>query len=296
MTMTRLFNAKDEVQYEATLNELQVADFLVTKGVSIQLEPAVQKRTGEQGRPDIGLNLDQPAYLDVTRFRFSVLDAWEECLEGSIGALRKCLGNDGCGKIVSIDIPLEARQTPLTVEHARQLAPHILTEDSGKFEVRWQTHRIVVSWFKVPVNLVDGELQVGSEELDFLCTVKGANPNLSAVIHFNEPDIEATDLLVKALRTRVDEKRKQFTAPAPYLIAIRVGHFQQFLSPIAEIVVNRLWTNPQYHRISGIILFVPQEEFVITPDRKELSKFNVLFNPAATYPVSPSFRAQLTAR
>jgi hypothetical protein len=283
-----LLQAKKSVAFEATLSELQFCDLLISSGVPIELEPVVPKKSGEEGRPDLLAKLGAGVFIDVTRFCFSALDEWSASSELIAKELLKELGSDkGGGKLIQVTLPLESRDIRLERDDIRELAEHIMSEETGTSRISQPAFLVDFRWKTYPVIKVGETATITMETCDWRAT--GENAGFSAMIESSYPPIDASELLVKAIRARLDEKRKQFTAELPFVLAIRLGNKQQFPGVVFEIAKKRLWSNPQYRRISGILIFEHYDSFSKNLDRTKKVVIRGEPNPNAANPLPQEF-------
>lgn len=289
-----LLEATEETQFEATLSELQFGSFLAAHDLHIEYEPPIKKRSGETGKPDFRIHSSGvDIFVDVTRFRYRVLIQWEKTMKQWVDLLLERLGFAAAGKNVNIVLPLEARGLPLPDETAIFLASKIMSHESGDLSHPGPEGSIAhVVWRSVPVILDQspGEKVIRATISANNLVITAIPEGFSAVVGASLPEVQATNLLLKAIRQRLDEKRQQFTTEAPFLVCLRTGHIQEFTQSILELAGQRLWPNQQYRRVSGLLVFFPRMTFEAEQGAGKPPYAYRNLNPNAVHPVPTSLR------
>ena len=64
-----------------------------------------------------------------------------------------------------------------------------------------------------------------------------------------------TEELLKRIKRKLDDKRRQAARDRVYLLALKILGPQELLDLVRQLVIDRIWPNPQFRRYGGIIGF-----------------------------------------
>jgi hypothetical protein len=314
--LAKLFELKAD-DYEAHLSELQAIDLLVQLRLPIHVEPALRRASGECGRPDVCIHIDgKNVFSDATRFRYSVLHDWEKAAVISVNMIGDRLGGtDNGGKVVQLTLPLACRYLPLTREEAGGAAKQVISDAFGHLGIPRPEGSIDIDWHSVPVVprnqpthaviYTSHPLAFGGEHTKFIAHgtdlsvgtasswprkdypgVTAVTTGVSAIVTLQLPEIEAGELLLKAITHRFDDKLAQIKTSEPLLLIMSIAGRQEVITPaVLRLVAARMWPNPKFRRMSGFSLFWPRTTFGAS-DRPSPSLLTLL-NPNAEHPVGP---------
>lgn len=325
--MAALFDSTGK-QFDALLNEIQVGDFLLTFKSTIELEPSVEKKSGNEGRPDYAITLNNRLiYVDVTRLQYRVLDEWEETADRSVKLLGDLCGNALNGKVVRVVLPLECRKEPINEADAKSIVSKMHSVDCSTMEVKrrmdagmtveWHTVTIIErehptkAWIAFdykpadyPFSFLPGsEMRFVFHGTDLLLrydsprtdpsafeAITEVTTGISAIFLTQLPQVQADELLYKAICNRAKKKLDQFTHSEPFLLVICLKHSDLIGRAFLHLIAKRLWSNQMYERISGIALFEPHTDF--SPGKNAPSAVFSL-NPNARNPIGDDLRSVL---
>lgn len=100
-----------------------------------------------------------------------------------------------------------------------------------------------------------------------------------------EEDIQkANKLLFNSLRNTLNSKHDQMPHEEPSLLVVRLGHDRLLEVGLAKKIEERIWPNPQYHWLTGIVLFIPRQGF----SRLDANHHVYFFAQSASIPSSKS--------
>lgn len=288
-----LFAAKGKIQFDPILTEFQVADFLNKCMLKIEYEPDVARRSGATGKPDFSILLQgKKVFVEATSLRSLALTEWESAIKKSENLLTSAFGFD-TGIILNLEFPLEERQRPFNERDIKQIVPLVMGAPEGSLKRESLSGKpIQVFWHKVEIKdrKDPDKAEVFAKLNNNLIEVQAVSTGFGATILGNLPTTIATDLLSNSIMNRLKKKLRQFDHEAPYLVCISSNHNYEFDQAILDLATQRLWPNPLYRRLSGVLLLYPRLNFAADQQTDRPYMIRSL-NPNATNPIPNDLKA-----
>jgi hypothetical protein len=304
-----LLRPKDDHDYEEVLVELEVGGMTASRVSPVLLEPLVptswRPSHGKQPMsPDYGVRVPEGlATIEVTVWHWEAYAAWHRMRETIGSTLTARMMKRGVARNVRIELPIGS---PLDVvetlwSHAfcdqvcdNEYGEIVSTDGAAPRPIR-ATWRPMLH-FPDPDN-IDWEAVAASGGTPFV-----AGPNIAQMFGFSiNPCISDADLndALDSLRNSIDRKKRQRDPNLPHLLAIGPTFSELAVSPTAfaktwdvlgPLIDERLWPNPKYRWLSGILEHNTNR--VAPPE--ELTYFlGYTPNPNATVPVPETLDAAL---
>ena len=80
------------------------------------------------------------------------------------------------------------------------------------------------------------------------------------------------------MRNTLNRKREQGSKAHPYLLALGLGHYSIQVDGVMAALRERIWPNPKYNWLTGLLIFTPAPGFLKDDPSPIL---NYSFNPNA---------------
>jgi hypothetical protein len=313
-------------QFSENLTELQMASTLVRLVGYLFLEPLVSRSEfstrGQQSRsPDFAFDLpEERIYVEGTVFYVDLLDKWERDVE----QIATILQNRLFKKRRSLHLSLQLALQPLDVKQITNRVWSKMSEVEegeisviGKGVIQWMPYRITA--LADDASAQQNSLQTSglslSQYQSFNLKFHPSEDGSPGTIHFSSTGIshtaniqvdqiylgrydisllstkdqqEANEAVFRSLRNKLRHKREQFSLDHPYLLTIRLGHYRLDHHGLRQMIEERIWRNPVYRWITGIVFFTPRFGYL----QSHSEPYFMLYpNPCAHRPASESLKA-----
>jgi hypothetical protein len=271
-----LLRAKGREEFDETLLELQFARALSEKVSPIAFEPFVPqadlKGSAKPASPDYAVLLPEGGLLiEVTAFYFGTLRAWIRATTTLTARLRDLLEKRKTSRTIDIIFPLEFDSLSLLPD-LRALADEICKTERGTKEILILGKKGVLTWG--PMLIFDRETQTFRE---------AQNGEIESTFGFavgfqtHILNDDHNELFLKSLRKKLDEKRKE-TKSLPYFLTLNLRHHSIKAAGVLAALQERIWRNPKYSWLTGILIFAPAVGF---SGSRQQPTLHYSFNPNA---------------
>lgn len=274
--LTTLLRAKEQEQFDETLLELQFARALSEKVSPIAFEPFVPeadlKGSAKPNSPDYAVLLPEGGLLiEVTAFYFGALRTWIRATTTLTARLRDLLEKRKCSRVIDITLPLEFDSLALLPD-LKGLTDEICWTERGATQIFILGKKTVFKW--APMLLFDETTQTFRE------AQKGEiESTIGFAIGFQKQvlDDDHEELFLKSLRKKLDEKHRD-TKSLPYFLTLALRHHSIKVKGVLAALQERIWPNPKYGWLTGVLIFTPAVEF---SEGSQPATLHYSFNPNA---------------
>lgn len=289
----QILRAKKEEDFDAILNELQFAYALTERVRPIAFSPLVPEELvnseNEPPSPDFAIRLpSKDVLIEATVLNFAVFTDWDRSVLQLTELIGQAIKRKGISRIVNFYVPLSFRIPSVPKSALRMAIEKILDRESGELKLDVLGKNLIAIWQPLPHIDTKGEMPttrppgikcatfgpIGSppsfgllfepsimtdseSNLSFVGPTAKRGPGGAFAFETRPLNEEVNDLLLKSLRNTLKRKREQFPLEAPYILAIKLGHHRISQDLLSNILVERIWPNPEHAWISGICLFKP---------------------------------------
>lgn len=248
----------------------------------------------EPPSPDISVHvgLDE-VFFEVTVLHVGRLDDWNRTVDNFADAIGKHVLRHNSRRLIAFTLPLAFRLERLTAKQARVIADFILESETGNLDLYLQNCDISIHWRdlshiatsakKVEDIVWPDSMTVATSFATFGPTgfvkstsLQGVRMPLSmplgtyarccaATTDYSPPpgyaivvqslDEDLTDHILNSLRNTLKAKRKQFRLSKPYILVMSVGQDVVLSETLIQLIVKRIWNNPEYEWVSALCLF-----------------------------------------
>jgi hypothetical protein len=291
----------DDHAYEEALVELEIGGMIASRVSPVLLEPLVPKdwrpSQGEQPiSPDYGLRVPEGLVtVEVTVWHWEAYAAWQRMNDAIHTALSARMMKRGVARNVRIELPIGSPQEVVKDLWSHAFCDQVCDNEYGEIVTTdgAAPRPIRATWrpmlhFPEPDN-IDWDAVAASGGPPF-----SAGPNIGQMFGYAvNPCIGDDDRYdaLDSLRRSIDRKKRQRDPNVPHLvavsptfprIAVSASEFAKTWDVFGPLIDNRLWPNPKYQWLSGILEHNTNR--VAPPS--ELSYFvGYTPNPNATVPV-----------
>lgn len=291
------YNRHSNTQFLETLNELQIAYALVgsiAENIALAflteddfVEPKMSRT------PDFGfISSEGLVLIDATVFHGGILDTWTQTVNKINEKLRHYIQKHNLMLSVSIKLPLIIDKSPdeifdLSI-NAFRTSPGGRLPVGNKGSIEWEPFPIII--LDNPSMLQEIPFSIGAFITPGTIADKAYGSQMSINFLSEEDILQARELVLKGLRSKLKEKKTQFPPkgePEPCFIAMRLEHNQIGEGDIAAMLNERIWPNDDYNWLTGLTLFIPR--FKYDPENF-ISKLIWYFNPRSIRPATPSLK------
>ncbi len=205
---------------------------------------------------------------------FAALDKWTHATSLLSEQLRTLLEKRKASRAVKIVFPLEFDSiTFLPRKAIVSLADEISRSESGHRPIPIRKKQGMLEWQPIPV--LDAKTLMPYE------SVKVENTAMVGfAFAFQKYILEEdhNELFLKSLRNTLNKKQKQQLGSHPYLLTLRLGHHSMQVKGVVAATQERIWPNPKYEWLTGLLIFTPAIAFRKSDPPPTL---NYSFNPNA---------------
>jgi hypothetical protein len=284
--LTSLLRPTNDQEFEETLTEFQVGSTLSEHFSPISMEPLVPKElhfaSSKPRSPDYGLKLPESLVgVEVTVWHWERLVRWERMLCEISKTIQKRVTTAGALRDIRAVIPLTADNATGHLMSSPAVCQMIIDVDSDTLKFDVGADRLAtLSW--QPFLHFENEASIDWNLIQST-GARGWSVGLNATQQFAfawNPELTENDIdnAVDSLRRSIDRKRRQSTANIPFLVAVGLHTGRVDWGVISPLVTERLWPNPTYHWLSGLIEYTPAR---YSPLPYGQGALNLNFNPYA---------------
>lgn len=244
--------------------------------------------------PDFAVQLpDSKVFFEVTVLHVQILDDWDKGVDDITIALKDHLRKQQKDLTVHIQFPLPFPR--ITNQMIKHLLRRIDASASGREifssggEIRWE----LLPAINAPdISSVFSAFFNTSSPIAVFST-SGRNEGLGRafaqqrnVATMPEADrTEANRRLFNSLCNTLDRKKEQLAHAKPALLVLKLGHHWLLEDELITKIQERIWPNPQYDWMTGIVLFTPRQGFSRSDAEHRITLWP---NPKARCPASNS--------
>lgn len=294
-----IIHPNSEKEFIENLTEFQVGFVFAQYASPLDVDPLVPEEfllplTGHQRSktPDFAVQLpDDKAFFEVTVLHVQILDDWDKGVNDLTITLQHHLRRQHKNLTVHIEFPLPfpGNAEQMTKRLLRRIDASASGREilSGGGELRWEplpvitvpdTSSVFSAFFNTSSPVAAFTTSEGNEGLG------RAFAQQRSVTAMPEADrVEANRRLFNSLRNTLDRKQEQLRHARPALLVLRLGHRWLLEDELITKIQERIWPNPDYDWITGIVLFTPRQGFGRLDAEHRL---RLCPNPHAQYRVS----------
>lgn len=264
----KLLRPGSKREFRETYTELQVASILSERVSPIALDPLVPRdqldASDRPPTPDLGIRLPGgDVLIEVTVLYFGALDEWDQAAEYFQSELGTLMRKEKLRRVIHLELPLKFRSVRMSHSSIEALAGRIANKESGGLNLLLDDDYVgTLQWEAMPHITAQhqDELIELSDGMNF-ATAGTDEPQTAFAYSRRLAEEDHSELLVRSIRNTLKRKRKQFPHEAPYLLTIKLGHHRMRSESVAAVLQQRIWPNPDYEWITGVMLFVPGRQF-----------------------------------
>jgi len=272
-----ILRPNSEKEFIENLTEFQVG-FVLTQYVSpLDVDPLVPEEfllplTSHRRpkTPDFAVQLpDDKVFFEVTVLHVQILEDWDKGVDDMTVALQHHLRKQHKDLTVHLQFPLPFPGS--TDQMTRRLLRRIDASVSGREifsgggEIRWEPLPVITA---PDMSSVFSAFFNTSSPVAVFST-SGRSEGLGRafaqqrnVATMPEADrVEANRRLFNSLRNTLNRKQEQLTHAKPVLLVLRSGHRWLLEDELITKIQERIWPNPDYDWITGIVLYTPRQGF-----------------------------------
>lgn len=273
-------------QFDELATELEIAAALVERFSPISFEPFVPEERASPSKPkspDFALRLPEAdVSIEATVLRIGFLDKWDRESTWLSDELSRIAGKRGISASIELLLPIGFKKQHLAKNAVSKILSTVAAAPSGEAPLPMLEGEGTFTW--KPVSVFEG---MPNGHIEERATTELPPGIAHAIAVFRRPKAgsDFNDQIVRSLRNTLDSKRRQRVSDSPYLLALRLGHHRLRRDGIEMLLDQRIWPNPQYHGVSGIIFYVRPAGFGATDAPHSLW---LHLNPNATFGVPHS--------
>jgi hypothetical protein len=297
-----LLRPGSEKQFEELLTELEAGAVVLESVSPLTLEPLAGAGQEEHSRlpsPDYSIELPSGAvFIEVTQASFGFMDNWSAAAKIAADRMRARIGRRGLNRDVKIAAPILATAEQMGRLSETDVLDVITDRPTGELSIRLTSGIARLCWQSVPTESElkqgAGEMGTARNEIRFSISDDEAvsyrfvfGVSFTALI---DDDLE--EKILRSLRNTLDDKRKQMTMDAPYVLFLRVDQVDP--AAVADLILRRITPNPDYGKFTAIAIFQPARSWGRGEDYGE--DIQIVFNGNARHLASQSLRDALLNR
>jgi hypothetical protein len=296
-----MFRPSDDFAYEEALVELEIGGMVAPRVSPVLFEPLVPRNwrpaQGEQPMsPDYGVRVPEGLVtVEVTVWHWEAYAAWQRMNVAIHTALSARMMKRGVARNVRIELPIGSPQELVKDLWSHEFCDQVCDNEYGDIVTTdGATPRPIRAAWRPMLHFPDPD----NINWDAVAANGGppftAGPNIGQMFGYSiNPCINDDDRneALDSLRRSIDRKKRQRDPNLPHLVAISPTFQRVAVSPsefaktwdvCGPLIDGRLWPNPKYQWLSGILEHNTNR--VAPPS--ELSYFlGYTPNPNATVPV-----------
>lgn len=256
---------------EEALVELEVGGMLAQQVTPVLLEPLVPPEARSLPNPpmspDYGLRVPEGLVtVEVTVWHWEAYSAWQRMYDEVFRTLSKRMTDRGIERSVRIELPIGTPQGVARLLWSHEFLDALSREPEGAIEsVAGRAPRPVrVAWHPVfhfdDMDSVDWQMMASYGNPPFTVgTGIAQSQSISGSACIDEDDRRSA---LASLRRSVDRKKRQCDPTLPHFLAIGTTFPRIAVSPgewvptwdvFGPLIEGRLWPNPRYGWLSGVL-------------------------------------------
>jgi hypothetical protein len=253
----------DGPQFEENFVELAVAAAPSERISPIAFEPLVPANADPSAlppSPDYGLKLpDGVICVEATVFRVGALDRWDAEAAALKEALVRYARRKDVSTAIEMHLPLDFSRTDFPRNIVAGLVDQMRKHGEGETSIALSSGEARIRWRPIP------HVQ-SPDEIPENCSVAvvGTVSHAIAIHSRPVPPADMNDRILGSLRKTLDGKRMQRRFEGPYYVALALGHHRLIADGVGRLLAQRIWPNPQYNSISGVMHFTPRRGYQAT--------------------------------
>ncbi|MGW4095346.1 hypothetical protein [Mycobacterium sp. NPDC004974] len=304
-----LFRAKEMV-FEENLAELEVGSVLSCNFERFSLEPLVPPALRAAPRkppsPDYGIEVPEGLVLiDATVWHWENLSAWHRMRMVINERIFNEIDKRKVSRDVLLHLPIKPSNDAQQIVASKQICSKIADSETGEEVIEVgasRPARIVWTEFELPSDLgwnpakiprfteapIDPALVAHSHPYVIAGTrFTGEYLHFMAELCLTEEDVQNG---LSSLRDALDRKKRQASArpDLPYLVAVHLYSGSAKWDEFAPMIEARIWPNPRYRWLSGILAYEPQAARLSSSPSSGPRCLFPIANPNATVPIPAS--------
>lgn len=277
-----LLRTKNANQFNETFLELQFASAFCELVSPISFEPFVGLELEASGKkprsPDYAVRLpDGDVQIEITSFHFGALENWNLATMQLSKQLRHLLEKRKISRSIEIVFPIEFNSISLLPRQSlMKIVNEICKHSKGSKQIMIQDKIGVLRW--EPILVVDNDSQT------FKQIPSGSSSSFAHFVYGFQKQLTKDDyneLFLHSLRNTLDKKRAQRNKLNPYLVVLGLSHHSITVDWVMAAAQERIWPNPSYNWLTGLLIFTPSPGFLKSDP---LPALNYNFNPNADIP------------
>lgn len=295
-----LFRPANPMVFEEALAELEVAAIISGRFSPIAMEPYVPEEDFESPKKPSSADYaiitpNGPAVIEVTVWHWERMIKWSRMIDQIHTVINRRVTQSGVTRDIRAVVPLSASPATREIMSHQDVSKQIIDKPSGRLEFDVSAGRPAVLEWQTFLHFED------EESVDWeLIQTSGARawsvgPGLVQQFSFSwNPDLVDDDIdnAVESLRRSIDRKRKQSPPDAiPYFVAVALHTDRIKWEWFGEVIEQRVWPNPKYHWLSGLLEYTPNRYSPLPAGQGLLM---LAPNPNADVPVPPAIVAAFT--
>lgn len=263
--LASLLRPTNDQEFEEALTEFQVGATLSEHFSPISMEPLVPKElhfaSSKPRSPDYGLKLPETLVgVEVTVWHWERLVRWEKMVGEVSKTIRKRVTTAGALRDIRAVVPLTADNATRKLMSSPAVYQMIIDVDSDTLKFDVGADRLAtLSW--QPFLHFETEASIDWDLIQSTgARAWSVGPNALQQFAFAwNPELTENDIdnAVDSLRRSIDLKKRQSPAEMPFLVAVGLHSARVDWDSMSPLVTDRLWRNPRYHWLSGLIEYTP---------------------------------------
>ena len=303
----QLLRTNDPIYFENLLTELRVLSFFAQKTKSIELDPLVQqkdlKSSNRPKTPDFSFQLTSGRILvEVTVFYFQPLILWRKNVNRAFRFITRNMLKHSIRRILGFSLPLNFNWPQAKTFIESTVLPNAIATLAGETSITVNDRKIIATWRELPhiqfdlskhpdpttVHFPNDRYATFDAPKGLGLWMRPENRNFSQysigeqsaiVLESTIQAEDATEMIVRSFRNTLDRKRDQLRSDDTHIIVCKIAHHELTSPELLRLVQERIWPNPYYEWLTGILIYIPRMGF--KPQDKSEQMYAIM-NPKAT--------------
>jgi hypothetical protein len=205
----------------------------------------------------------------LTVLYIAALDKWDKCMDDLTFALQQHLRKQQRNFSISITLPFpffgDIRDITRVLKSKIDELPSGNMNIGSGGKVEWESMPFIVTHDSS--SIFSQFFSMSSPVAIFASSEGGARNAFAQWRSFAtmpEEDVnKANKLLFNSLRNTLNGKQDQMPHKQPSLLVVRLGHPRLLADRLIEKIQERIWPNPDYDWLTGIVLLMPSYTWLI---------------------------------
>ena len=300
--MHLLFSCKKLEQFQELVFELMIGNDVALRFSPIAYEPFERGPTKYAGRsPDFAVRLpDGDHIIEATTLYINRVVEWEGQIERFKNRFSESMAQLGLRVSCDLESGIDFKDVSISKAHLAAIGKEVSARREGNLSIGLGSEGLHISWRRQVVAIVPNfdihnpsHFLVNGEMADVFCS----HPSqLGHSISFHNKlslGYEQSQLIYKSLVNTLRGKRDQCRTAAPHLLALLVPSSRITRESIGGLILSRIFANPQYSWISGIVICSGAKQFA--NDQPEIMNY-LLINPLSSVRLTENFVAAMTTK